>query len=158
MVKTAMWRWAIAAAAVTLAVGCESAEQKSIKRSNALIESLRQRSIPGLPATLADAQALDIDKARSGKGAWFVEVGCFACHSVSVYGIKAIVPTGPDLAIAAADVQTRFGKSLDEFWREPIGMMMIVRSQMIKLSPEEEAKSLALLKEAYADYQRQAEK
>lgn len=157
MAKTPMWRWAIVAA-LTLAAGCESAEQKSIARSNALVESLRQRSIPGLPATITDARALDIDKARSGKGAWFMETGCFVCHDVSVYGIKAIVPTGPDLAIAAADVQTRFGKTLDEFWREPIGMMMIVRSQMIKLSPEEEAKSLALLKEAYADYQRQTKK
>jgi hypothetical protein len=153
MRRTHIWRWAIVASALTLAAGCESAEQKSIARSNALVESMRQRSIPGLPAAISDAQALDIDKARSGKGGWFVETGCFACHNVSVYGVKAMVPTGPDLAIAAADVQTRFGMSLDEFWRQPTGMMMIVRSQMIKLSPEEEAKALHLLKEAYEEYQ-----
>ena len=149
----------LAAAALLLTTtACQSAEQKAIARSNALVESLRQKSIPGLPAALTDEQALGIDQARSGKGAWFVETGCFSCHPVSVYGVKAIVPTGPDLAIAAADVQTRFGKSLDEFWREPIGMMMIVRSQMIKLSPEEQAKSLQLLKDAYADHQAQAKK
>lgn len=155
--RTRVWRWTIVAA-LAAAAGCESAEQKAITRSNELIEEFREKSFPGLPATITDAQALEIDKARAGKGGWFVETGCFACHDVSVYGVKSITQMGPDLSIAADDVQKRFGKPLDEFWREPVGMMMIVRSQMITLSPEEQARSLQLLKDAYVDYQKQGKK
>ena len=155
--RSRMWRWAFIAALVA-AAGCESAEQKAIKRSNDLVEGFRQKSFPGLPASLTDARALEIDKARAGKGTWFVETGCFTCHDVSVYGVKSITQMGPDLSIAADDVQKRFGKPLDEFWREPVGMMMIVRSQMIKLSPDEQARSLQLLKDAYADYLKQPHK
>jgi hypothetical protein len=36
-------------------------------------------------------------------------------------------------------VKSRFGKNLDEFWRRPAGNDDEVRSQMIKLSPDEEA-------------------
>lgn len=155
MAGNGIGRWVIVAAALVLAAGCESAEQKSIARSNALMDSLKQRSFPGLPATLTDEQALEIDRARSGKGRWFVETGCFACHSVSVYGVKSYSQMGPDLSISVEDVEKRFGRKLDDFWREPNGTMTMVRTQLIKLTPEEVEKSLQLLKDTYADYQRQ---
>src|SRR4029079_7775215 len=42
--------------------GCESAETKAVKRSTDLIEGLKQRSFPGLPATLTGEQALELEK------------------------------------------------------------------------------------------------
>jgi hypothetical protein len=78
-----------------------------------------------------------------------VETGCFACHSVSVYGVKSYSQMGPDLSLAQEDVEKRFGRKLDEFWHDPNGTMTMVRTQLIKMSPEEEAVGLAKLKEAY---------
>ena len=40
------------AALVLAGVGCTSAEQKAVQRSTDLVDSLKQRSFPGLPATL----------------------------------------------------------------------------------------------------------
>jgi hypothetical protein len=150
------WTWAVGAMGLALAVSfCASQQQQANTRSAALVEQLKKQNIPGLPATLTDEQAMDIERGRSGAGAWFVERGCFACHSVSVYGVKGYSQMGPDLSTAVEDVKSRFGKNLDEFWKEPMGTMLMVRSQLIKLSPEEEALSLQKLKTAYADYQNQ---
>ena len=146
--------WVVVAAMALGAAACSSPEQQAMKRSTELIEALRQKSIPGLPASLTQEQATNIDHARSGAGAWFVETGCFTCHAVSVYDVKSFTNMGPDLSLAVDDVQKRFGKNLDEFWHEPIGTMMMVRSQLIKMSPEEEAVALGKLKAAYAEYQR----
>ena len=55
-------------------------------------------------------------------------------------------------------MQKRFGKTLEEFWKAPIGTMMIVRTQLIKMTPEEEAEGLVKLRKAYADHQAQAGK
>lgn len=134
---------------------CSSAEKKAMIRSSELVESLKQRSIPGLPASLTPAQAVEIERARTGPGGWFVETGCFGCHSVSVYGVKSYSQVGPDLSNAVEDVRSRFGKNIDEFWREPVGTMMMVRSQVLKLTPEQEAVGLEKLKAAFAEYERQ---
>ena len=147
---------AIGIMAAVLAVSfCTSAEQKAMTRSTALVESLRKQSIPGLPVTITPEQAMEIDRARSGPGAWFVERGCFACHNVSVYGVKSYSQIGPDLSTAVEDVQSRFGKKIDDFWHEPIGTMQMVRSQLIKMSPEEEKEALEKIKEAYQEHEKQ---
>lgn len=147
--------WAMAAGAAMLAItiGCSSSND-ALTRSQELVTALKKQNIPALPDTLTDEQAKSIDVARSGPGGWFVERGCFACHSVSVYGINAASQMGPDLSNAVADVQSRFGKTIDEFWAEPVGTMMMVRSGMIKLSPEEQAVGLEKLKAAFAEYQK----
>src|ERR1043165_6033384 len=107
---------ALGVAAVAFAASfCASAEQKAIARSTELGEGLKKQNIPGLPVTLTAQQAIEIDKAREGKGAWFVERGCFACHSVSVYGVKSYSQIGPDLSTAVDDVKSRFGKSIEQF-------------------------------------------
>lgn len=152
MRTTMIGRWMIAASALALAAGCASAEQKAVKRSTDLVDALKQRSFPGLPPALTTEQAVEIDKARAGKGAWFVETGCFACHSVAVYGVKSYSQMGPDLSLAQEDVEKRFGRKLDEFWREPNGTMTMVRTQLIKMTPDEEALGLQKLKEAYEDH------
>jgi hypothetical protein len=146
-------RCMVAALAVT-AAACTSAEQQAVKRSTDLVDGLKQRSFPGLPPALTTEQALEIDRARQGRGKWFVETGCFACHSVSVYGVKSYSQMGPDLSLAQEDVEKRFGRKLDDFWHDPNGTMTMVRTQLIKMSPEEEAVGLAKLKDAYAAHQK----
>jgi hypothetical protein len=138
--------------ALAMTAGACGAPDQSKARSQALVAELKQKNIPGLPDPLTDEQAKEIDVARSGKGQWFVEKGCFACHAVSVYGVKSYTQMGPDLSTAVEDVQSRFGKTIDEFWSEPVGTMMMVRSDLIKLSPEETAVALEKLKTAFADY------
>jgi cytochrome c551/c552 len=90
-----------------------------------------------------------------GPGAWFVKTGCFVCHSVSVYGVKSPAQIGPDLSIAVEDVQSRFGRTLDDFMREPTGTMQVVLSRQIVLSPEEKEVAVAKMREAFAEHQRQ---
>ncbi|TAK10861.1 MAG: hypothetical protein EPO35_13010 [Acidobacteria bacterium] len=148
--------WAIVVAGLALGAAFCAREDKSalaMKRSTELIEGLRKHQIPGLPKVLTQAQADDVEKMRSGEGGWFVEKGCFGCHHVTVYGVKSFAAIGPDLSLAQEDVEKRFGKKLEEFWKAPVGTMMIVRTQLIKMTPEEEAEALVKLRKAYADHQ-----
>ncbi|HEX2756892.1 MAG TPA: hypothetical protein VHP60_00160, partial [Thermoanaerobaculia bacterium] len=62
---------------------------------------------------------------------------------------------GPDLSTAVEDVQSRFGRTLDDFLREPTGTMSVVLSRQIVLTPEEKAVAIGKLREAFADYQKQ---
>ena len=55
---------------------------------------------------------------KTGPGAWFVQTGCFVCHSISALGVKSPAQIGPDLSIAVEDVQKRFGRTIDDFLRE----------------------------------------
>jgi cytochrome c551/c552 len=92
---------------------------------------------------------------RTGPGGWFVQTGCFVCHSVAVFGVKSPAQIGPDLSIAVEDVQARFGRTIDDFLREPTGTMSVVLSRQIVLTPEQKATAVGLLREAFAEYQRQ---
>jgi hypothetical protein len=120
--------------------------------TEAVVASLRLKSIPGIPTALTPEKAAEISKWRATPGAWFVDNGCFGCHSVSVYGIKSEIGMGPDLAEAVQDVQSRFGMPLEKFMQEPTGTMQMVFSQMIVLSPEEKAVALQKLQEANREF------
>ncbi len=85
-----------------------------------------------------------------GPGAMFVTKRCFVCHSVSTLGIEAAAQIGPDLAIAVTDVQSRFGKTLEDFLANPTGTMGVVLSTMITLTPEERAQIIEKLRYAYS--------
>jgi hypothetical protein len=85
-----------------------------------------------------------------------VKTGCFVCHSISVYGVKSPAQIGPDLSTAVEDVQTRFGRTLDDFIDQPTGTMQVVLSRQIVLSKEEKAVAVGKLREAFAEHQRQA--
>jgi cbb3-type cytochrome oxidase cytochrome c subunit len=100
-------------------------------------------------------QAAEEERMRTGPGAWFVQTGCFVCHSLSVFGVKSPAQIGPDLSNAVEDVQSRFGRTIDDFLREPSGTMSVVLSRQIVLSPEEKAIAVAKLREAFAEYQKQ---
>jgi hypothetical protein len=92
---------------------------------------------------------------RDGPGAWFVKTGCFVCHSISVYGVRSPAQIGPDLSTAVEDVQTRFGRTLDDFIAKPTGTMQVVLERQIVLSPEEKQVAIAKLREAFVEHQKQ---
>ena len=91
----------------------------------------------------------------TGEGAFFVRKGCFICHDVSVFGIESAAKIGPDLSIAVADVQSRFGRQLEDFLAQPTGTMAVVLSTQIHLSDEERAEAIQKLHQAYERKQAQ---
>ena len=113
--------------------------------------------VPGTPHT--DPQTADERKAeeamKTGPGAWFVKTGCFVCHSISVLGVKSPAQIGPDLSSAVDDVQSRFGRTIDDFLAAPTGTMSVVLSRQIILTPAEKATAIEKLREAFAEYQKQ---
>jgi len=119
-----------------------------------VVAELNKLNISTLPKTYTPEQIADIERVWDGPGQWFVRTGCFACHPVSVYGIKSLSPVGPDLAMAVDDVQSRFDRSLEDFWKEPQGTMQMVLTQLIVLSPEQKATALTELHKAFDEYQK----
>lgn len=113
--------------------------------------------VPGTPRT--DPQSADEklaeDAMKTGPGAWFVKTGCFVCHSIAALGVKSPAQIGPDLSNAVEDVQSRFGRTIDDFLASPTGTMSVVLSRQIILSPAEKAVAIEKLREAFAEYQRQ---
>lgn len=127
-----------------------------------LILSWRRTPVPaeyvsGSPRS--DPQSADERQAelamRSGPGGWFVQTGCFVCHSISVFNVKSPAQIGPDLSTAVDDVQKRFGLTLDAFLKNPTGTMSVVLSRQIILTPAQKEIAISKLREAFAEYQRQ---
>jgi hypothetical protein len=100
-------------------------------------------------------QAAAEERMRTGPGGWFVQTGCFVCHSIAVLGVKSAAQIGPDLSNAVEDVQSRFGRTIDDFLRDPSGTMAVVLSRQIILTPEQKAVAIGKLREAFAEYQKQ---
>ena len=113
--------------------------------------------VPGTPRTDTPTpeQAAAEERMRTGPGGWFVQTGCFVCHSISVLGVKSAANIGPDLSNAVEDVQSRFGRTIDDFLREPSGTMAVVLARQIILTPEQKAVAIGKLREAFAEYQKQ---
>ncbi len=89
------------------------------------------------------------ERMKNGPGAFFVQRRCFVCHSVSSLGVEAAAQIGPDLALAVEDVQSRFGRTLDDFLMKPTGTMDVVLSTMIPLTKEERLEAIEKLRHAY---------
>ncbi len=104
----------------------------------------------GKPPTQAKLAELE-----KGPGGFFVSKGCYACHDVSSFGIPALRPTGPDLALAVEDAPRRFGMPVEEFLMKPAGTMAIVLSTRIPLTTEERALAARKLHEAYDEHLKQ---
>ena len=104
------------------------------------------------PQTAAEVEAEA--QMKTGPGAWFVKTGCFVCHSISAFGVHSPAQIGPDLSTAVEDVQSRFGRTIDDFLREPTGTMSVVLSRQIILTPEEKAVAVSKLREAFAEHQK----
>ncbi len=113
-----------------------------------------QVPLPYLPgAKPADLPTLEEQQKEqtmlSGEGAFFVKKTCFICHDVSTLGIESATKIGPDLANAEADVQSRFGRPLDDFLMNPTGTMALVLGTQIHLTDDERREAIAKLKVAY---------
>ena len=108
------------------------------------------RTDPQTPEEVAEE-----DRMKHGPGAWFVKTGCFVCHSVSALGVKSAAQVGPDLSTAVEDTQSRFGKTVDDFFRNPTGTMSVVLSRQIILTDSEKEVAIQKLREAYAEHQKQ---
>jgi cytochrome c2 len=126
-----------------------------------LVMSWRKAEVPaayvaGTPRTdpVTPEEAEAEQRMKSGPGAWFVSTGCFVCHSISVFDVKSPAQIGPDLSNAVEDVQSRFGRTIDDFLAAPTGTMAVVLSRQIVLTPEQKAVAIQKLREAFAEYQR----
>ena len=115
------------------------------------------RYVAGAPRTdPRSAEELRAEVAmKTGPGGWFVQTGCFVCHSISSLGVKSPAQIGPDLSTAVEDVQSRFGMTLDAFHANPTGTMSVVLSRQIILTPDQKQVAIQKLREAFAEYQRQ---
>ena len=80
-------------------------------------------------AAVNSSEAHAAAAAHAREGDWFVKTGCTACHSVSVYDMRSVTATGPDLSVAVEDVPKRFGRSLEDFLSAPTGTMAMVLSE-----------------------------
>jgi cytochrome c2 len=127
-----------------------------------LVMSWRRLDVPaayvsGAPQTdpVNAEEAAAEQRMKTGPGAWFVQTGCFVCHSIAVLGVKSPAQIGPDLSNAVEDVQSRFGRTIDDFLASPTGTMSVVLSRQIVLTPEQKATAIQKLREAFAEYQKQ---
>jgi cytochrome c2 len=126
-----------------------------------LVLSWRRAPVPaefvaGAPRTDPPTpEELEVEtRMKSGPGAWFVSTGCFVCHSISALGVTSPTQIGPDLSTAVEDVQSRFGRTLDDFLGNPTGTMSVVLSRQIILTPEQKRIAIGKLREAFAEHQR----
>jgi len=85
------------------------------------------------------------------RAALFLEKRCPQCHTISALGIKSAAEVGPDLTLAYADVQSRFGVKLEQFLPNPTGTMQVVLSTMIQLSPAERDSVIHILKQLHEE-------
>ena len=112
--------------------------------------------LPGVPRTdpQTPAEKQAEEDMKTGPGAWFVQTGCFVCHSVAALKVRSPAQIGPDLSTAVEDTQKRFAMTVDQFIKNPTGTMSVVLSRQIILTPEEREVAIQKLREAYAEYQR----
>ena len=107
--------------------------------------------IPGVePADLPTKEEKEKEeRMMTGEGAFFVKKNCFICHDVSTLGIESAAKIGPDLALAVTDVQSRFGRTLEDFLKNPTGTMAMVLATQIPLTDAEKAEAVEKLRLAY---------
>jgi cytochrome c2 len=107
------------------------------------IPGFKQADVPTPEEQEKERQMLE------GEGAFFVRKGCFICHDVSSLGIESAAKIGPDLSIAVTDVQARFGKTLEDFLKNPTGTMAVVLSTQIHLTDDERREAVEKLHLAF---------
>ena len=76
---------------------------------------------------------------KTGPGGWFVQTGCFVCHSIAALGVKSPAQIGPDLSNAVEDVQAASAGRSTTSSPKPTGTMAVVLSRQIILTPEQKA-------------------
>ncbi len=118
----------------------------SWKRTDLPVEYIPGAKLADLPTPEEKAKE---EQMLHGEGSFFVRKTCFICHDVTVLGVESATKIGPDLSIAYADVQSRFGRTLDDFLHNPTGTMSVVLSTQIHLTDEERNEAIRTLTAAY---------
>lgn len=97
------------------------------------------------------------ERLLTGDGAFFIEKGCFVCHSVKAFGIESPTEKGPDLTFALDDTRVRFRQTLQEFVFDPSqsGTMSIIFGTKIVLTDEEKWELVNILTKANHIYKTQ---
>jgi cytochrome c2 len=118
----------------------------SWKKTDLPIEYIPGAKMADLPTPEEKAKE---EQMLHGEGSFFVKKTCFICHDISVLGVESATKIGPDLSLAYADVQSRFGRTLDDFLHNPTGTMAVVLSTQIHLTDEERNEAIQKLTAAY---------
>jgi hypothetical protein len=118
----------------------------SWKKVNLPIDYIPGAKVADLPTPEEKAKE---EQMLHGEGAFFVKKTCFICHDVTILGVESATKIGPDLSIAYADVQARFGRTLDDFLHNPTGTMAVVLSTQIHLTDAERNEAIQTLTAAY---------
>jgi len=95
----------------------------------------------------------------TGDGAFFIEKGCFVCHSIKAFDIKSPTEKGPDLTFALDDTRVRFNQTLQEFIFDPSqsGTMSIIFGSKIILTDQEKWELINILIKANHTYKNKHE-
>jgi len=84
------------------------------------------------------------------RAAIFLRHGCNDCHAIYAFQVKALHDVGPDLSYAYTNVRTRYGVDLETFLDRPTGMMRLMLSSRIHISPVDRDSIVQTLKGIYA--------
>ncbi len=121
-------------------------------------ENLPTKYIPGFrqKEQLRPEESSKRQELLAGDGAFFIEKGCFVCHSIKAFGIKSPTEKGPDLTFALDDTRVRFRQTLQEFVFDPTqsGTMSIIFSTKIILTDEEKWELINILTKANHEYKK----
>jgi cbb3-type cytochrome oxidase cytochrome c subunit len=119
-------------------------------------ENVDPAHLPAVPHSDAPiaAEKQAEERMKAGPGAWFVQTGCFACHSLAVLQVRSPAPIGPDLSTAVEDTRKRFGLAVDQFLKAPTGTMRAVLTRQIILTPAQQDVAVERLRAAFAEYER----
>jgi hypothetical protein len=82
----------------------------------------------------------------------FVRRGCADCHAIAALKVKAKSDVGPDLTLSYADVQTRYGITLERFFDEPPGIMRVIFGGQIKLERADTDSLVRLFRDLYTEH------
>lgn len=127
----------------------------SWKKTDLPIEYIPGAKVADLPT---EEEKQKEQQMLSGPGSFFVKKTCFICHDITSLGVESATKIGPDLALAYSDVQSRFGRTLEDFLKAPTGTMSVVLSTQIHLTDAEKAQAIELLKHAYELKQQEKKK
>ncbi len=104
----------------------------------------------GLAAQQAPARGVSGDSADP-RASLFVRHRCADCHALEALKVKASSDVGPDLTLAYADVQHRYGMTLERFFEEPTGIMRVIFGGQIQFEPAARDSLVRLFRDLYTE-------
>ena len=103
--------------------------------------------VAALAALAGNSRALPESDPRA---AIFARRGCNDCHAVAALGVRARHDVAPDLTYAYGDVLSRYGVDLESFLANPQGVMRLMLSAHLRLTPMDRDSIVQILRGLYA--------